>query len=142
MKVNQIVKQALFLLMHETLQWNVCDNMEDLRQSKQFPQVCLRSSGATKDILRDSFKQTLRFKIHIFSKYDGEKEILEMENALMNCITNLYDIDGVIYIQESGFHITVDKSTGVEMKHGIITLNIRCAVQFKEEVQEDEEHTG
>lgn len=138
----RVIKTTLFNIMDKVLGWNVCDNLESVRKTRHFPQVYLQTAGISKDFLTDTFKHNYRIQIHIFSKYDGEKEILDMEEALINNLMSLYDIDGVIYIKESGFNIVADKSTGVEMKHGIITLSIDCAGQFKEEDQENEESTG
>lgn len=72
-------------------------------------------------------------KIDIFSNYDGEKEILEMEKEIFDKIPQLYEIDGITYIRESDFRIMDDKSTGVVRKHGIITYTILSAGMLEEE---------
>ena len=131
--MTQALKQRLFQLLHDELQWNVSDNMDALRAQREFPAVQIKLSHSTKDLIKTAFKETIRFKIDIFSTYDGEKEIIEMEEALISNLPKMYDVAGLVYIRESGFRIMADKSTGVEMKHGIITLQFNCAGQFEEE---------
>lgn len=132
--MTQTLKKRLFQLLQDDLQWNVSDNMDAQRKKeREFPVVQLKLSHSTKDIVKTAFKETIRFKIDIFSSYDGEKEILEMEEALVSNLYKMYDVKGLVYIRESGFRILADKSTGVEMKHGIITLQFNCAGQFEEE---------
>lgn len=131
--MNQQVKKKLFQIMNDDLEWNVSDNMEiSNSENRDFPQVFLQTSHSVKDIIREAIRETCRFKIHIFSTYEGEKEILDMEDALINKLVDLYDLDGVVYVRESGFRVIADKSTGVEMKHGIISLTVYCAGLFKE----------
>lgn len=132
--INKI-KVKLFDILSKDLGYNVVDNPE---RGESFPCVFLKLGNTTRDIFRNNFRFQIKFKIDIFSNYDGEKEILEMESAIFEAIQSLYEIDGVTYVRQSDFRILDDKSTSVMRKHGIITLSI-VSTGMVEEVEDEQD---
>lgn len=84
----------------------------------------------------------IKFKMDIFSEYDGEAEILNMEEKIFNEMQELYDLKHVAYIQETAFRIIDDKSTGVNRKHGIITYTIIISGMEQEIEEEGNDETN
>lgn len=112
----------------------MADQRENLPEDAEFPQVLLRLGTARRDNIKGTFLNTLRFKIDIFSEYDGESELYDMEENIYNAMSELYQFEHVIRVQESSFRILDDKSTGVKMKHGILNyLVMICGTE--EEVE-------
>ena len=74
-----------------------------------------------------------------FSDYNGEAEILEIEDNITSHISEIYELPEVLG-STTNFRIIDDKSTGVVKKHGIITYNI--IVGGKEQEVEDETDTS
>ena len=132
--INKI-KVKLFDILSKDLGYNVVDNPE---RGENFPCVFLKLGNTTRDIFRNNFRFQIKFKIDIFSNYDGEKEILEMESEIFDAIQSLYEIDGVTYVRQSDFRILDDKSTSVMRKHGIITLSI-VSTGMVEEVEDEQD---
>lgn len=129
------IKVKLFDILSKDLGYNVVDNPE---RGENFPCVFLKLGNTTRDIFRNNFRFQIKFKIDIFSNYDGEKEILEMESEIFDAIQSLYEIDGVTYVRQSDFRILDDKSTSVMRKHGIITLSI-VSTGMVEEVEDEQD---
>ena len=96
--------------------------MDNPYQTKErtFPYVLLGINDVSRDSYKNSYQYIIKFKIDIFSDYEGEKEILEMEQDIFNHIEKLYDNEFVTYVRESGFRIMDDKSTGVTRKHAVL----------------------
>ena len=117
------LKTQLYQILSEDLEYNVTDNPYG-DETKSFPYVKLTLSNTRRDKRKDAYWFNITFKIDIFSDYDGEKEILDMEEEIFEAIQKLYENDFVTYVRESGFHIMDDKSTGVLRKHGIINYTI------------------
>ena len=84
---------------------------------------------------KDTVNDIISFKIDIFSLYDGEQEILDMEKTIFDNIDKLYDIDSISYIKQGSFRILDDKSEGTLKKHGILTYSF--FIKGIEEIVED-----
>ena len=112
--INKI-KDKLFEVLSSNYENQIVDNG-----------IQIRLSTVTRDKYKGTFQYTIRYQVHIFSDYDGEKEILNMESEIFDMLEQFYEIDGVTYARESGFRILDDKSTGVFRKHGIISLTFYC----------------
>lgn len=134
--VNQIKKQ-IYNILSEDLKYNVMDNPYNTKE-RTFPYVILNLQNVTRDSYKNSYQYMIKYKIDIFSNYDGEKEILEMEQAIFNHMEKLYDNEFVTYFRESSFRIMDDKSTSVTRKHGIITYTIISTGGIVEDEQTDE----
>ena len=117
------LKTQLYQILKEDLEYNVTDNPYG-EETKSFPYVFLTLSDTHRDKRKETYLFSIKFKIDIFSEYNGEKEILDMEEEIYDKIQDLYENEFVTYIRESSFRIMDDKSTGVLRKHGIITYTI------------------
>ena len=122
--INKI-KDKLFEVLSSNYENQIVDNAAAVEEGK-YPRIQIRLSTVTRDKYQGTFQYTIRYQVHIFSDYDGEKEILNMESEIFNALEQFYEIDGVTYARESGFRILDDKSTGVFRKHGIISLTFYC----------------
>lgn len=120
--VAKLKKQFYDIL--SSLKYEVTDNNYDMIQT--FPFVRLTLYDVKRIMYKNAYNYTIKFKIDIFSDYDGESEILNMEENIFEHSSVLYDNDFVTYVQQSSFRITDDKSTGVVRKHGIIIYTITC----------------
>lgn len=117
------LKTQIYNILTVDLGYNVTDNPYK-QEPQSFPCVFLTLSSTNRDLRKKVYWFKHIFKIDIFSDYDGEKEILEMEEAIYEKMQKLYDNEYVTHMRESGFHIQDDKSTGVLRKHGVIRYTI------------------
>lgn len=124
------VKTQLYQILKD-LNYNITDNPYG-EEAKSFPYVLLTLSNTRRDKRKDAYLFSIKFKIDIFSDYNGEKEILDMEEEIFNNIDKLYENEFVTYVRESAFRIIDDKSTGVLRKHGIINYTIYSAGGIEE----------
>lgn len=122
--INKI-KDKLFEVLSGNYENQIVDNAAAVEEG-DYPRIQIRLSTVTRDKYQGTFQYTIRYQVHIFSDYDGEKEILNMESEIFDMLEQFYEIDGVTYARESGFRILDDKSTGVIRKHGIISLAFYC----------------
>lgn len=122
--INKI-KDKLFEVLSSNYENQIVDNAAAVEEG-EYPRIQIRLSTVTRDKYQGTFQYTIRYQVHIFSDYDGEKEILNMESEIFDALEQFYEIDGVTYVRESGFRILDDKSTGVFRKHGIISLTFYC----------------
>lgn len=122
--INKI-KDKLFEVLSSNYENQIVDNAAAVEEG-DYPRIQIRLSTVTRDKYQGTFQYTIRYQVHIFSDYDGEKEILNMESGIFDALEQFYEIDGVTYARESGFRILDDKSTGVFRKHGIISLTFYC----------------
>ena len=122
--INKI-KDKLFEVLSSNYENQIVDNGAAVEEG-DYPRIQIRLSTVTRDKYQGTFQYTIRYQVHIFSDYDGEKEILNMESEIFDALEQFYEIDGVTYARESGFRILDDKSTGVFRKHGIISLTFYC----------------
>jgi hypothetical protein len=59
---------------------------------------------------------------HIFSVYNGEKEVLEIKDIIDNAMENLYSLGEVSYFEMSGFNIINEEKP--LRKHGVLRYRI------------------
>ena len=139
MIINQI-KVKFFDILTNDLKYHVIDHPQK-EKNKQFPCVFLKIQKVSRDFFKNNFRIQVNIKIDIFSNYDGEKEILEMEEAIFAAAQALYDVVGVTYVRQSDFRILDDKSTAVVRKHGIISYSIISAGKVEEDQEDDENNS-
>ena len=120
------IKQQFYQLLTQDLQLNVVDNPYATKE-RTFPYVMLTLQDVKRDVYNNNYLYSIKLKIDIFSDYSGEEEILQMESAIFNKLSKLYENEFVTYVRQSAFRIIDDKSTGSLKKHGIITYTILCA---------------
>ena len=132
------IKTKLYDILATDLSYTVMDSPYD-NQERVFPYVMLTLSNVVRDSYKNAFQNQIKFKIDIFSDYNGEKEVFDMEEAIFEKINTLYGIPEITYVRESSFKIIDDKSTGTVKKHGIIQYNIITSGTY-EEVKEAPEN--
>ena len=127
----QDIKTKFFSILSEDLEYKTKDHAKTIDE-KNFPNISLNVASIKRIKARDNIVTRINFKLDIFSLYNGEKEILDMESAIFDKLDDLYSIDGVVFVGESTFRILDDKSTGVVMKHGVGTYNVLFAGTIEE----------
>lgn len=108
------------------------ENNIDLRDTKNFaevfPQVFLRTSNIKRIYYQGVSAINVSFTLDLFSKYSGEKEILDLEQQISTIARNLVDIND--FIMGMGLRsclIQDDNSTGINIKHGILIYDFVLA---------------
>ena len=108
------------------------ENNIDLRDTKNFaevfPQVFLRTSNIKRIYYQGVSAINVSFTLDLFSKYSGEKEILDLEQEISTIAHNLVDTND--FIMGMGLRsclIQDDDSTGINIKHGILIYDFVLA---------------
>lgn len=108
------------------------ENNIDLRDTKNFaeafPQVFLRTSNIKRIYYQGVSAINVSFTLDLFSKYSGEKEILDLEQEISTIARNLVDTND--FIMGMGLRsclIQDDDSTGINIKHGILIYDFVLA---------------
>ena len=108
------------------------ENNIDLRDTKNFaevfPQVFLRTSNIKRVYYQGVSAINVSFTLDLFSKYSGEKEILDLEQEISTIARNLVDTND--FIMGMGLRsclIQDDDSTGINIKHGILIYDFVLA---------------
>lgn len=108
------------------------ENNIDLRDTKNFaevfPQVFLRTSNIKRIYYQGISAINVSFTLDLFSKYSGEKEILDLEQEISTIARNLVDTND--FIMGMGLRsclIQDDNSTGINIKHGILIYDFVLA---------------
>lgn len=108
------------------------ENNIDLRDTKNFaeafPQVFLRTSNIKRIYYQGVSAINVSFTLDLFSKYSGEKEILDLEHQISTIARNLVDTND--FIMGMGLRsclIQDDDSTGINIKHGILIYDFVLA---------------
>lgn len=108
------------------------ENNIDLRDTKNFaevfPQVFLRTSNIKRVYYQGVSAINVSFTLDLFSKYHGEKEILDLEQEISTIARNLVDTND--FIMGMGLRsclIQDDDSTGINIKHGILIYDFVLA---------------
>lgn len=108
------------------------ENNIDLRDTKNFaeafPQVFLRTSNIKRIYYQGVSAINVSFTLDLFSKYPGEKEILDLEHQISTIARNLVDTND--FIMGMGLRsclIQDDDSTGINIKHGILIYDFVLA---------------
>lgn len=128
------IKQEIFNMLQNELGYRVTDNPYQQELEEIFPTVFFTVSNANRvNVKNNGFICNFTFKIDIFSEYNGEKEIILMEEDIAALIPELMErFEYIIGVSENSFKILDDKSTSVVRKHGVILYSITAAGQYKE----------
>ena len=128
------IKQEIFNMLQNELGYRVTDNPYQQDLEEIFPTVFLTLSNANRvNVKNNGFICNFTFKIDIFSEYNGEKEIILMEEDIAALIPDLMErFEYIVGVSENSFKILDDKSTSVVRKHGVILYSITAAGQYKE----------
>ena len=77
--------------------------------------------------------------IDIFSKYKGEKEILDITSNITNHIQELRAKNpNIIFIMQKDLKILDDNKTGPVKKHGVLTYSFLLSSSIEEEEKDDD----
>ena len=128
------IKQEIFNMLQNELGYRVTDNPYQQKLEEIFPTVFLTLSNANRvNVKNNGFICKFTFKIDIFSEYNGEKEIILMEENIAALLPELMErFEYIVGVSENSFKILDDKSTSVVRKHGVILYSITAAGQYKE----------
>lgn len=128
------IKQEIFNMLQNELGYRVTDNPYQQDLEEIFPTVFFTLSNANRvNVKNNGFICNFTFKIDIFSEYNGEKEIILMEEDIAALIPELMErFEYIVGVSENSFKILDDKSTSVVRKHGVILYSITAAGQYKE----------
>lgn len=128
------IKQEIFNMLQNELGYRVTDNPYQQELEEIFPTVFFTLSNANRvNVKNNGFICNFTFKIDIFSEYNGEKEIILMEEDIAALIPDLMErFEYIVGVSENSFKILDDKSTSVVRKHGVILYSITAAGQYKE----------
>ena len=128
------IKQEIFNMLQNELGYRVTDNPYQQELEEIFPTVFFTLSNANRvNVKNNGFICNFTFKIDIFSEYNGEKEIILMEEDIAALIPELMErFEYIMGVSENSFKILDDKSTSVVRKHGVILYSITAAGQYKE----------
>lgn len=121
--IIQTVKKQIYNILSKDLKYKVMDNPYNTTE-RVFPYILLNLYDIQRDRLKNNYQYILKYKIDIFSDYEGEKEVLEMEQNIYDNMEKLYENEFITYFRENGFRIIDDKTTGVTRKHGVIFYTI------------------
>ena len=83
---------------------------------------------------------SITLTIDIFSKYKGEKEILDIVEDITNHIQTIRkDNPEVMYIAQKGLKILDDNKTGIVKKHGVLSYQFLLSSNPEEDENDDTE---
>lgn len=120
----QELKTKFYSLLNE-LGYQTYDNPYTIEiKNRKLPYIQIRTADIERINRRDSFLNAVQFKIDVWSKYPGEKEVLEIEQKIATAAKGLYDLDAVVFISEKSCYIIDDKSLGPVMKHMVLTWDV------------------
>lgn len=128
--MNIELKQKFYNILASDLGYRVFDTPVDNRV--RCPWIRLTLGNISRDYFQGNFVYNYSFYVDIFSDYNGEKEILQMEENIFTHLNKLYEVDGVTYVRETSFKIIDDKSLGPVRKHGSIKYTVLCNGDIKE----------
>lgn len=120
----QTVKEQIYSILTSDLKYLVVDNPQD-NTNNIFPCMLLTTKKITRDKVKNVYQHQVSFKIDVFSTYHGEKEILEIDQKIYDKLQEkLYDNELITYFRQTDFKILDDTSTGIVMKHGILSYTV------------------
>lgn len=116
------------------LGYNITDNGAYV---ENFPWLMVRTNSIKHNSMYNAFESNVDLTIDIFSKYKGEKEILDIIENITNHIQQLKkNNSNIIYISQKDLKITDDNATGPVKKHGILTYSFLLS-NIREEDEND-----
>ena len=126
----QKIKTELCSLVRE-LGYNITDNGAYV---ENFPWLMARVTNHSRADTLDVRTDVVAITIDIFSKYKGEKEILEITENIANHIQAIRENNPeIMYIAQRNLKILDDNKTGPVKKHGVLTYQFILSSNLKEE---------
>lgn len=100
----------------------------------EFPVLLLRLQNVQKTRFQKLNYAVVDFTIDVFSKYNGEKEILDIEEKLFEIVSAIAEEEpSAMGTTLQSCKILEDSSTGPVMKHGILTYRFVLSTSNEEE---------
>lgn len=131
----QKIKTDLCSLVRK-LGYNIADNGA---YSDSLPRLQTRLGAYNRMDAFDTRIDNIKIVIDIFSKYKGEKEILDIAENITNHIQELKsDNSNIIYIMQKDLKILDDNSTGPIKKHGVLIYLFLLSSNVEEEGTTDD----
>ena len=130
----QKIKTDLCSLVRE-LGYNITDNGAYV---ENFPWLMVRLGGYNRAHAHDTRIDGITLVIDIFSKYKGEKEILDIVDNITNHIWDLKENNpNIMYVMQKDLKILDDNKTGPIKKHGVLTYWFLLSSSIGEEDTND-----
>lgn len=131
----QKIKTELCSLVRE-LGYNITDNGAYV---ENFPWLMARVTSHSRADTLDVRTDVVAITIDIFSKYKGEKEILEITENIANHIQSIRENNPeIMYIAQRNLKILDDNKTGPVKKHGVLTYQFILSSNLVEEDATDD----
>ena len=132
----QKVKTELCSLIRQ-LGYNITDNGAYV---ENFPWLMARLNGHNRFDTMDMRIDDIYITIDIFSKYKGEKEILDIVENITNHIQKIRkDNPEITYIAQYDLKILDDNKTGPVKKHGVLIYEFLLSSTLEEDATDDTE---
>lgn len=117
------------------LGYNITDNGAYV---ENFPWLMVRLGSHYKEVAATTRTDNITLIIDIFSKYKGEKEILDIVENITDHIMELRNSNSnIIYITQKDLKIVDDKATGPVKKHGVLYYSFLLSSMISEEDNDD-----
>lgn len=131
----QKIKTDLCSLVRE-LGYNITDNGAYV---ENFPWLMVRLGAYNRADAANVRIDSITLIIDIFSKYKGEKEILDIVENITDNIWNLKkDNPKLMYVMQKDLKILDDNATGPIKKHGVLTYQFLLSSTIGEEDTADD----
>lgn len=131
----QKIKTDLCSLVRE-LGYNITDNGAYV---ENFPWLMVRLGAYSRADAANVRIDNITLIIDIFSKYKGEKEILDIVENITDNIWNLKkDNPKLMYVMQKDLKILDDNATGPVKKHGVVTYQFLLSSTIGEEDATDD----
>ena len=118
------------------LGYNITDNGAYV---ENFPWLMVRLGAYSRADATNVRIDSITLIIDIFSKYKGEKEILDIVENITDNIWNLKkDNPKLIYVMQKDLKILDDNATGPVKKHGVLTYQFLLSSTIGEEDATDD----
>lgn len=128
------VKTAFYNLI-SGLGYNVDDNGA---YEETFPWLMLRTGGHQRDESLDIREDSITLTLDIFSRYTGEKEILDIVDNISNHLWDMKEaVPEITYCSQRSLNILGDNTKGPVRKHGVVSYRFLLTSNKVEEDADD-----
>ena len=135
----QRLKTDLCSLVRE-LGYNITDNGAYV---ESFPWLMVRLGAYRREDIMDTRIDNITLIIDVFSKYKGEKEILDIAENITNHIQEIKtDNPSIIFIWQKDLKILDDNSTGPVKKHGVLAYSFLLSSTLGEDEEDETDDTS
>lgn len=119
----------------KSLGYNITDNGAYV---ENFPWLMVRLGAYQRLDVRDVRTDAITLVIDIFSKYKGEKEILDIAQNITDHIWSLRENNpAIMFVSQKDLKILDDNKTGVVKKHAVLAYQFLLSSSIEEETTND-----